>query len=111
MGGIALNRKEVLDLEEEKLLRLIAENYETKISDLDDDNSLNEAWLIVQKLLEAGWRIDIQAYEDFKKVDGIYFNKGRPMTIFARYGSTPKFDSVVEGILRLALIIKKEKIT
>lgn len=111
MGERTLDRKEILDLKEEELLRLIDKNYKIKIDDLDDSDGLTEAWLIVQKLLEEGWRIDIQAYEEYKKVDGIYFNEGRPTTVFARYGSTPKFDSVVEGILRLALIIKEEEIS
>lgn len=111
MGERTLDRKEILDLKEEELLRLIDKDYKIKINGLDDSDDLNEAWLIVQKLLEEGWRIDIQAYEEYKKVDGIYFDEGRPTTVFARYGSTPKFDSVVEGILRLALIIKEEEIS
>lgn len=99
---------EILNLKEKELLELINEKFDTKLDSIIDEENLSRAWEIVQKLLKKGFRVDVQAYPEYKKVDGIQLKKGSPTTIFARYGSTPNFKSVVEGICKLALIIEEE---
>jgi len=104
-----MNRKEILQLEEDKLLKLIMENFNIKIKGLEDRKYLTQAWLVVEKLMLKGWRIDIETKINYKKVDGILMTNGRPETVFAQYGRLPKFNSVVEGICKLALIILAEE--
>lgn len=105
-----MNRKDILNLGENKLIELINEKFETNINNLEDTNFLSEIWTIVENLMEEGWRINIIAEDDLKQVDGILINEGRPETIFAQYGKVPSFDSIAEGICKTALIIKEEKL-
>jgi len=103
-----MNRAEIFKLDNKSLLKLINQKHDVKLRSLTDQESLSQVWLIVTSLLKEGWRIDIQAYEKKIKVDGILLNQGRPVTVFAQYGTLPEFDTVVEGICRLALIIAEE---
>gem|GEM_PF-880529 len=108
--GENMNRKEILNLDEDKLINSINEKFETNIKNLEDTDFLSEIWNIVENLMEEGWRINIIAEDDLKQVDGILINDGRPETIFAQYGKVPDFDSIAEGICKTALIIKEEKL-
>ncbi len=105
-----MNREEILEMSESELLNLIREKYEIKIEGLDDKKYLSQVWAIIEKLNEKGWRIDIRAEKNSKKVDGIIIENGSPRTVFAKFrGRVPRFQSVTEGICRLALIIMVEK--
>ena len=103
-----MNRIDILNLKEAKLLKLVNEKFDTNIDSIIDEDNLSEAWTIAQKLLQKGYRVDVQAYPEYKKIEGIQIESGSPTTIFARYGSTPNFKSVVEGICKLGLIIEEE---
>ena len=104
-----MDRKEILQLEEKELLKLINKKFNIEIQGFEDKKYLAQAWLVVEKLMLKGWRIDIETKINYKKVDGILMTNGRPETVFAQYGRLPKFNSVIEGICKLALIILAEE--
>jgi len=101
-----MTRKEILNLEEDKLLELVYKNFAIKIQGLEDSSNLASAWPIVQKLVQQGWGIDIRLDKELINVDGYKFHNG-PGTIFAQYGSRPNFDTTVEGICKTGLIALK----
>lgn len=105
-----MRRREILNLEEDKLIELINKNFDTNIKDLEDTNFLSEIWTIIEMLMEKGWRINIITENDLKQVDGVLINDGQSKTIFAQYGKVPSFGSIAEGICKTALIIKEEKL-
>ena len=100
-----MNRKEILAMEEERLLDLVQEKFDVRIKNLQDTESLSAAWEIVEKLEKRGWRIDIISSEGMKEVDGLKFKGDGPGSVFAQYGEVPNFGSITEGICKTSLII------
>jgi hypothetical protein len=100
-----MSRKEILAMEEERLLDLVQEKFDVRVKNLQDTESLSTAWEIVEKLEKRGWTIDIRSSESMKRVDGYDFKGGGPRTIFAQHGEFPNFGSITEGICKTSLII------
>jgi hypothetical protein len=101
-------RKEILALDENALLDLVAERFAVKLKGLEDVTCLGDAWRIVEKLDHMGWAVDIRNMKGRKIVDAFGFQDGGPITVFARYGEDPDFGSVSEGICKTALVILEE---
>ncbi|MGM0549340.1 MAG: hypothetical protein ACQER0_08735 [Bacillota bacterium] len=104
-----MTRAKILKMKENKLLKLIKENFGIELNGLDDSENLSKVWTIAEELMEKDWRIDIIINKNSKRVDGMFINKGKPKTLFARYGKTPEFRSITEGICKIALIIIEEE--
>lgn len=104
-----MKRQEILKLDEEKVLKLISEKFDKNIDGFDDTEHLAQAWKIVEVLIVKGWRMNIIADDKVKQVDAILMDGG-PETIFAQYGKVPVFDSITEGISKVALIIFEERL-
>lgn len=103
-----MDREEILGMGERKLLNLIHEKFGITVNGLEDTKHLSEAWKVVEKLEEKGWRIDVMAKKGSREVDGIILGEKGPETIFAQYLDMPNFGSVTEGICKTALIILEE---
>jgi hypothetical protein len=101
-------RSEILALDENTLLDLVAEKFAVKLGGLKDVTWLGEAWRIVEKLDHMGWAVDIRNMKGRKTVDAFGFQDGGPITVFARYGEDPDFISVCEGICKTGLVILEE---
>lgn len=99
-----MNRKKFLALKQEELLDIVNKKFDITISGLEDAKNLSDAWKIVEKLEEKGWRFDIISAKVLKQVDGLRIENGNPVTIFAQYGFSPHFESITEGICKTALI-------
>jgi hypothetical protein len=98
-----MTREEILHLPETKLLKLVYGNFGITVPGLEDTKYMSSAWQIVEALVGKGWGIDVRHSPDSITVDGYKFDNG-PGTIFAQYGNSPNFSTVVEGICRTALI-------
>jgi len=64
---------------------------------------MKDAWKLVEWLEENGWVVYIITSRDRKQVDAWHPNYG---TLFAQFGKTPNFGSIMEGILTIALLAK-----
>lgn len=104
-----MKRQEILKLDEKDVLKLIKEKFDKNIDGFDDTKHLAQAWNIVEDLIAKGWRMNIIADDRVKQVDAILL-EGGPETIFAQYGKVPVFDSITEGISKIALIIFEERL-
>ena len=72
--------------------------------------SICDAWLIAEKLVSLGWRVDILYSLEEIKVNAIKMEEGRPYSLYAKYGSIYA-DTVPEGLCKLgllAMIIERE---
>lgn len=98
-----MTKKEILNLSEDKLLKMIYKNFDVKLSGMVDTEDMALAWQIVEIMVGKGWRIFLIRDPETIKVDGYKFDDG-PGSIFAQYGSSPNFSSIVEGIVKTALI-------
>jgi len=98
-----MTREEILHLPKDELLKLIYDNFAITVPGLEDSRHMSFAWQIVEALVGKGWGIDVRRSPDSITVDGYKFDNG-PGTIFAQYGSSPNFSTVVEGICKTALI-------
>jgi hypothetical protein len=98
-----MTRNEILDLSEDKLLKMVHKNFGVKLSGLGDTENMSFAWEIVEILIDKGWGIHLMRNPDVIKVDCYKFDGGLG-TIFAQYGYSPNFSSIVEGICKTALI-------
>jgi hypothetical protein len=98
-----MTRNEIMNLTEVRLLELISKNFGIKVEGLDDTSNMSSAWLIVKKLAQQGWGIDIRLTQELINVDGYKFDDG-PGTIFAQHGFRPNFGTTVEGICKTALV-------
>ncbi len=105
-----MNREDILSMDECEIIKNVSNAYNLKIKTLQDEKDLSKAWNIVKKLFEKGWRIDIRAESKSIEVDGITMKNGSPNTVFARFGRIPDFESLTEGICKLALIIHFEEL-
>ncbi len=98
-----MTRSEILNLPEDKLLEMVHTNFGVKLPGMEDVENMSFAWRIVEIMVDKGWRIFLIRDPDTIKVDGYKFDDG-PGSIFAQYGCSPIFSSIVEGIVKTALI-------
>ncbi len=102
-----IDRKEILEMEDEKLLSLVNQKFGTNIGSFNDREYLSQAWAVAERFMDEGWRFDVLAGKYSKRVDALIVTEGKPWTIFSQYGYVPEFRSVVEGIFKVALIISE----
>lgn len=69
-----------------------------------DVSNMADAWKLVEYLEGKGWVVYIITARDRKQVDAWHQNYG---TLFAQFGEVPNFESVLEGILTVALLAKE----
>ena len=84
-----------------ELFERVKEEYGVEIRNGDD---MTNAWKLVDWLEERGWVVYIITAKDRKQVDAWHPNYG---TLFAQFGETPNFGSILEGILTVALLVKE----
>ena len=65
---------------------------------------MGDAWKIVEKLEEQDWRVDIINSKKKKVVLGMKMVEGAPCTLNVRFGCPVEFDSIPEGICKVALL-------
>ncbi len=70
-------------------------NYSREISD---------AWRVVEKLTEMGWRIDIMSSKQKEEVDGVKMVQGQPISLNYLAGHVES-DSLPKAICKAALLI------
>ena len=81
----------------EELIGKVREKFGFEVENMAD------AWKLVDWLEERGWVVYIITARDRKQVDAWHPNYG---TLFAQFGKTPNFGSILEGILTVALLAK-----
>ncbi|WP_297063477.1 hypothetical protein [Thermococcus sp.] len=82
----------------EELIGKVREKFGFEVENMAD------AWKLVDWLEERGWVVYIITARDRKQVDAWHPNYG---TLFAQFGETPNFGSILEGILTVALLAKE----
>ncbi|WP_297487179.1 hypothetical protein [Thermococcus sp.] len=85
----------------EGLFERIREEYGVEIRDGED---MTGAWRLVESLKERGWVVYIITGKGREQVDAWHPNFG---SLFAQFGETPNFGSVLEGICTTALLVKE----
>ncbi|NJE06142.1 hypothetical protein E3E36_08315 [Thermococcus sp. M36] len=85
----------------EELFERIRREYGIEIK---DKNDMTNAWRLVETLKDSGWVVYIITAKDREQVDAWHPDHG---TIFAQFGENPRFKSVMEGILTVALLAKE----
>ena len=63
-----MDRKKILALKQDELLDIVNKEFDITISGLEDAKNLSDAWKIVEKLEEKGWRFDIISAKALKQV-------------------------------------------
>ncbi|WP_297480479.1 hypothetical protein, partial [Thermococcus sp.] len=82
----------------EELIGKVREKFGFEVENMAD------AWKLVDWLEERGWVVYIITARDRKQVDAWHPNYG---TLFAQFGETPNFGSILEGILTVALLARE----
>lgn len=82
----------------EELIGKVREKFGFEVENMAD------AWKLVDWLEERGWVVYIITARDRKQVDAWHPNYG---TLFAQFGETPNFGSILVGILTVALLAKE----
>ncbi|MFA4647224.1 hypothetical protein P8X24_08250 [Pyrococcus kukulkanii] len=82
----------------EELIKEVREKFGIEVRNMED------AWRLVEWLEERGWVVYIITAKDRKQVDAWHSSYG---TLFAQFGEIPNFPSILEGILKVALLAKK----
>ncbi len=85
----------------ESLFTRAKEEYNVEIRDPTD---MTSAWRLVEILEDKGWVIYIITARGRKQVDAWHQNFG---SLFAQFGESPHFNSVLEGICTVALLVKE----
>lgn len=105
-----MHPEEILQMESgDELDKLVAievmEGREGKYS-----SSILDAWLIADKLVSIGWRVDILYSRDIVKVNALKMVGGNPYSLYAKYGDIYAY-SVPEALCKLgllAMIVERE---
>ncbi len=85
----------------EDLFTRIKDEYNVEIRDLED---MTSAWRLVDALKEGGWVVYIITSKGRNQVDAWHRDFG---SLFAQFGESPQFRSVLEGICNVALLVKE----
>ncbi len=85
----------------EELVEKVKREYGIEVRDEDD---MTNAWRLVKILEEKGWIVYVITGKGRKQVDAWHPSFG---TLFAQFGESPNFGSIVEGILTVALLAKE----
>lgn len=85
----------------EELFRRVKEEYGVEIR---DEGDMTDAWKLVEILKEKGWVVYIITAKGREQVDAWHPSFG---SLFAQFGETPSFGSVLEGICNVALLIRE----
>lgn len=81
-----------------ELIEKVREKFGFEVKDMAD------AWRLVEWLEERGWVVYIITAKGRKQVDAWHPNYG---TLFAQFGESPNFESILEGILTVSLLAKE----
>ncbi|ASJ01173.1 hypothetical protein [Thermococcus gorgonarius] len=84
-----------------ELFERVKEEYGVEIH---DENDMTNAWKLVEALKEKGWVVYIITAKGREQVDAWHPSFG---SLFAQFGETPNFGSVLEGICNIALLVKE----
>nr|WP_209477641.1 hypothetical protein [Thermococcus stetteri] len=84
-----------------ELFEKIREEYGIEIK---DEGDMTNAWKLVEILEEKGWVVYIITAKGRKQVDAWHPNFG---SLFAQFGETPGFGSILEGICNVALLVRE----
>ncbi|NJF25643.1 hypothetical protein [Thermococcus sp. Bubb.Bath] len=84
-----------------ELFDKVREEYGIEIR---DEGDMTSAWKLVEVLKEKGWVVYIIAAKGREQVDAWHPNFG---SLFAQFGETPNFESVLEGICNIALLVRE----
>ncbi len=84
-----------------ELFERVREEYGVEIA---DENDMTNAWKLVEILKEKGWVVYIITAKGREQVDAWHPGFG---SLFAQFGETPNFGSVLEGICNIALLVKE----
>ncbi|WP_297520180.1 hypothetical protein [Thermococcus sp.] len=72
--------------------------------EIRDENDMTNAWKLVEALKEKGWVVYIITAKGREQVDAWHEKFG---SLFAQFGETPNFGSVLEGICSIALLVRE----
>jgi len=86
--------KELDELVAKYVMDGVKRNYSSSISD---------AWLIADKLVSLGWRVDVLYSLKEVKVNAIKMVGSKPYSLYAKFGSIYA-SSVPEGLCKLGLL-------
>jgi hypothetical protein len=84
-----------------ELFERIREEYGIEIQNEED---MTNAWKLVEILKEKGWMVYIITAKGREQVDAWHPKFG---SLFAQFGETPNFTSVMDGICNVALLVKE----
>ncbi len=85
----------------EELFKKIKEEFGIEIR---DESDMTNAWKLVEMLKDKGWVVYIITARGREQVDAWHQNYG---SLYAQFGETPTFGSVVEGICVTALRVRE----
>lgn len=71
--------------------------------EIHDESDMTNAWKLVEILKEKGWVIYVITAKGREQVDAWHPAFG---SLFAQFGESPGFKSVLEGICNVALLIR-----
>ena len=84
-----------------ELFERVREEYGVEIA---DENDMTNAWKLIEILKKKGWVVYIITAKGREQVDAWHEKFG---SLFAQFGETPNFGSVLEGICSIALLVKE----
>jgi lauroyl/myristoyl acyltransferase len=84
-----------------ELFDKVREEYGIEIRNEDD---MTNAWKLVEALKEKDWVVYIITGRGREQVDAWHPKFG---SLFAQFGETPNFGSVLEGICNIALLVRE----
>ncbi|ASJ03465.1 hypothetical protein A3L09_09435 [Thermococcus profundus] len=85
----------------EGLFERVEREYGVRIEGPED---MGNAWKLIEILKEKGWVVYIITAKGREQVDAWHPDFG---SLFAQFGESPNFGSVLEGICNVALLVRE----